>query len=220
MASCGGDQIASPIADDVPSLEQLREGLLRQRYFADDGILTAVYLALVLGRPLLVEGEPGVGKTELARSLAGLLGRELVRLQCYEGLDAAQALSPASPVDRLLVLSGSCAPVTARQIRRAKQIGFAAMRLEGPGTWSAAAAKAHRALQSGRSVVLYTALGPQTRGEQYGEKLGSALGGLLRELVLSRGHAASQLDGLELALKGGQIGPEDFFANVRDGRRT
>ena len=133
------------------------------------------------------------------------------------------------------------------------------MRLEGPGTWSAAAAKAHRALQSGRSVVLYTALGPQTRGEQYGEKLGSALGGLLRELVLSsgvrrdliaggdtathsvkqlrldaltfaaplvagvplcRGHAASQLDGLELALKGGQIGPEDFFANVRDGRRT
>lgn len=92
MASWGGDQIASPIAGDVPSLEQLREGLLRQRYFADDGILTAVYLALVLGRPLLVEGEPGVGKTELARSLAGLLGRELVRLQCYEGLDAAQAL--------------------------------------------------------------------------------------------------------------------------------
>ena len=76
----------------VPSLEQLREGLLRQTYFADDGILTAVYLALVLGRPLLVEGEPGVGKTELARSLAGFLGRELVRLQCYEGLDAAQAL--------------------------------------------------------------------------------------------------------------------------------
>ncbi len=74
------------------SLEELREGLLGQRYFADEGILTAVYLALALGRPLLVEGEPGVGKTELARALATLLGRELVRLQCYEGLDAAQAL--------------------------------------------------------------------------------------------------------------------------------
>jgi MoxR-like ATPase len=80
------------LTHDAPSVEQLREGLLRQKYFADDGILTAVYLALVLGRPLLVEGEPGVGKTELARSLAALLGRELVRLQCYEGLDAAQAL--------------------------------------------------------------------------------------------------------------------------------
>ena len=76
----------------VPSLEQLREGLERQTYFADDGILTAVYLALELGRPLLVEGEPGVGKTELAHALADFLGRELVRLQCYEGLDAAQAL--------------------------------------------------------------------------------------------------------------------------------
>jgi uncharacterized protein YgbK (DUF1537 family) len=174
-------------------------------------------------------------------------------------IDAAQALSPASPIDRLLVLSGSCSPVTARQIRRAKQMGFAAWRLEGTEPWSNTAAKAHRALQSGRSVVLYTALGPQTRGEQYGEKFGSALGGLLRELVLlsgvrrvlvaggdtathsvkqlgldaltfsaplvagvplCRASAASQLDGLELALKGGQIGPEDFFANVRDGRRT
>ena len=76
----------------VPSLEQLREGLLGENYFADDGILTAVYLALALDRPLLVEGEPGVGKTELARSLASFLGRDLVRLQCYEGLDAAQAL--------------------------------------------------------------------------------------------------------------------------------
>ncbi len=76
----------------VPSREQLRQGLLGERYFADDGVLTAVYLALALGRPLLVEGEPGVGKTELARSLASFLGRELVRLQCYEGLDAAQAL--------------------------------------------------------------------------------------------------------------------------------
>ena len=174
-------------------------------------------------------------------------------------IDAPRALSPAPPVDRLLVLSGSCSPVTARQIRRAKQMGFAAWRLEGAGPWSATAAKAHRALQSGRSVVLYTALSLQIHGEKYGEKFSSALGVLLRKLVLSsgvrrvlvaggdtathsvkqlgldaltfaaplvagvplcRGSSASQLDGLELALKGGQMGPEDFFANVRDGRRT
>jgi MoxR-like ATPase len=88
----GGDGPGADGPGGVPSVDQLRDGLERQNYFADDGILTAVYLAMVLGRPLLVEGEPGVGKTELARSLAGLLGRDLVRLQCYEGLDAAQAL--------------------------------------------------------------------------------------------------------------------------------
>jgi MoxR-like ATPase len=63
-----------------------------ERYFADEGLLTAVHLALTLGRPLALEGEPGVGKTEVAKVLARVLGRELVRLQCYEGLDAAQAL--------------------------------------------------------------------------------------------------------------------------------
>jgi len=76
----------------MPTLEALGEALFRQAYFADEGLLTAVYLALALGRPLLVEGEPGVGKTELALSLARALDRELVRVQCYEGLDAAQAL--------------------------------------------------------------------------------------------------------------------------------
>jgi uncharacterized protein YgbK (DUF1537 family) len=172
-------------------------------------------------------------------------------------IDAAETLKPAPPVDRLLVLSGSCSPVTARQIRRAKQMGFAAWRLEDAGPWSAEAAKARDALTSGRSVVLYTALGPQAQDEKHGEKFGTALGVLLHELVLAtgvrriliaggdtathsvkqlgldaltfaaplvagvplcRGSAQSQLDGLELALKGGQIGPEDFFANVRDGR--
>src|SRR3954471_10299783 len=70
----------------------LERRLSAERYFADEGLLTAAHLSLTLGRPLLLEGEPGVGKTEIAKVLARLLDRELIRLQCYEGLDAAQAL--------------------------------------------------------------------------------------------------------------------------------
>ena len=79
-------------ATDVDSVEALGRRFAEERYFADEGLLTAVHLALVLGRPLALEGEPGVGKTELAKVLAAVLGRELIRLQCYEGLDAGQAL--------------------------------------------------------------------------------------------------------------------------------
>ncbi len=75
-------------ATDVDSVEALGRRFAEERYFADEGLLTAVHLALVLGRPLALEGEPGVGKTELAKVLAAVLGRELIRLQCYEGLDA------------------------------------------------------------------------------------------------------------------------------------
>jgi MoxR-like ATPase len=70
----------------------LEEQFAAQKYLADEGLLTAVHLALSLGRPLILEGEPGVGKTELAKVLARVLDRELIRLQCYEGLDASQAL--------------------------------------------------------------------------------------------------------------------------------
>ena len=73
-------------------IEQLGQRLAAERYFADEGLLTAAHLALTLGRPLLLEGEPGVGKTEIAKVLARVHERELIRLQCYEGLDAAQAL--------------------------------------------------------------------------------------------------------------------------------
>ncbi len=62
-----------------------------QAYIADHGLSVAVFLALSLRRPLLVEGEAGVGKTEIAKALAGALGRKLIRLQCYEGLDVAAA---------------------------------------------------------------------------------------------------------------------------------
>src|SRR3954470_15214864 len=73
-------------------IDQLGRRLSAEQYFADEGLVTAAHLALTLGRPLLLEGEPGVGKTEIAKVLSRLLGRQLIRLQCYEGLDAAQAL--------------------------------------------------------------------------------------------------------------------------------
>lgn len=66
--------------------------LARHGYLADEGLATAVFLALELRRPLLLEGEAGVGKTELAKVLATMTGGELIRLQCYEGIDAAQAV--------------------------------------------------------------------------------------------------------------------------------
>src|SRR5258708_14339789 len=61
-------------------------------YLLDDGTASALYLAVTLGRPLLLEGEPGVGKTTAAKTLATVLGAPLVRLQCYEGLSANEAL--------------------------------------------------------------------------------------------------------------------------------
>ena len=63
--------------------------LERGRYVADRGLATVLHLALSLRRPLFLEGEAGVGKTEIGKVLAETLGRELVRLQCYEGLDVA-----------------------------------------------------------------------------------------------------------------------------------
>jgi MoxR-like ATPase len=74
------------------SIDALQSVLERQRYIADRALATSVYLALTLRRPLLLEGEAGVGKTELARVLAAALGTELIRLQCYEGLDVSHAV--------------------------------------------------------------------------------------------------------------------------------
>ena len=67
-------------------------GLAANGYLADEGLVTAVFLALSLRRPLFLEGEAGVGKTELAKTIARWQGTELIRLQCYEGIDAAQAV--------------------------------------------------------------------------------------------------------------------------------
>ena len=74
------------------SVDDLQAALGTQSYLADRGLATSIHLALSLDKPLLLEGEAGVGKTEVAKVLAALLDRRLIRLQCYEGIDASQAL--------------------------------------------------------------------------------------------------------------------------------
>ncbi|NQW31475.1 MAG: MoxR family ATPase [Actinomycetales bacterium] len=77
---------------DQLTVPQLTQALAEHKYIADRGLSTALLLALKLGKPLLLEGEVGVGKTELAKTVSTLFGRELIRLQCYEGIDMHQAL--------------------------------------------------------------------------------------------------------------------------------
>ncbi|MBI2764060.1 MAG: AAA family ATPase, partial [Chloroflexi bacterium] len=80
------------MATDLSSTDAIQEAFRERGYIADRSIATAVYLGLQLGRPLLLEGEAGVGKTELAKVLAASLGTRLIRLQCYEGLDINHAV--------------------------------------------------------------------------------------------------------------------------------
>ena len=76
----------------VPDIESLKQRLDTVDYLADDGLATALFLSLRLPQPLLLEGEAGVGKTEAAKALAAALDTELIRLQCYEGIDSSEAL--------------------------------------------------------------------------------------------------------------------------------
>ncbi|MEL6290438.1 MAG: MoxR family ATPase [Pseudomonadota bacterium] len=92
MSEITASETETARGDDMPtSPDDVRALLSGGGYLADEAIATTVFLGLKLGRPLLLEGEAGVGKTEIARVLAASLGRELVRLQCYEGLDLASA---------------------------------------------------------------------------------------------------------------------------------
>jgi MoxR-like ATPase len=74
------------------SVDEVEQALSGQSYLPDRGLATAIFLAVAMGRPLLLEGEAGVGKTEVGKTLARILDAELIRLQCYEGIDSAQAL--------------------------------------------------------------------------------------------------------------------------------
>ena len=76
----------------MPDIETLERDLDAVDYLADPGLATAIFLSLRLPQPLLLEGEAGVGKTEAAKALAKALDTTLIRLQCYEGIDAAEAL--------------------------------------------------------------------------------------------------------------------------------
>jgi MoxR-like ATPase len=87
----GVDGCREPHPLTVDRIEELQSLLERQLYIAERGLATSLYLALKLQRPILLEGEAGVGKTEVAKVLAAALTTDLIRLQCYEGLDVAQA---------------------------------------------------------------------------------------------------------------------------------
>lgn len=76
----------------IESIDKIKEGLKKENYICDDSLAFTIYLALKMEKPLLLEGEPGVGKTEVAKVIASALGRKLIRLQCYEGLDATSAI--------------------------------------------------------------------------------------------------------------------------------
>jgi MoxR-like ATPase len=88
------------------SVDALERALGEAEYLPDHGLATAIWLALQMGRPLLLEGEPGVGKTEVAKTLSRVLDAELIRLQCYEGIDAAQALYEWNYARQLLYARG------------------------------------------------------------------------------------------------------------------
>src|SRR5882757_2432153 len=85
-------EAAGEVAAFIPDVETLAQRLAAVDYLVDEGLATSMFLSLRLPQPLLLEGEAGVGKTEAARSLAMVLDTPLIRLQCYEGIDAAEAL--------------------------------------------------------------------------------------------------------------------------------
>ncbi|MFN4058584.1 MAG: AAA family ATPase [Roseinatronobacter sp.] len=94
--------------DHLPdSIDTVQQMLSNQSYLADRALSTVVFLTLRLGRPIFLEGEPGTGKTEIAKAIARALGRRLIRLQCYEGLDAASAVYEWNFAAQMLAIRAS-----------------------------------------------------------------------------------------------------------------
>ena len=104
------------MSDGFGSIDEVQARLAGQSYVCGRALATVVFLSLRLGKPLFLEGEPGTGKTEIAKALAAALGRRLIRLQCYEGLDAASAVYEWNFAGQMIA------------IRTAEAVGF-----EGPG---------------------------------------------------------------------------------------
>ena len=93
-----------------PSIDAVETLLATQGYVASRALATVVFLSLKLGRPLFLEGEAGTGKTEIAKTLAAALGRRLIRLQCYEGLDAASAVAEWNFAAQMIAIRTAEAP--------------------------------------------------------------------------------------------------------------
>ena len=87
------------------SVDAMLELLTSRGYLAERSLATVTYLSLRMGRPLFLEGEAGVGKTEIAKVLSAALGRKLIRLQCYEGLDVASAVYEWSSAAQMIVFT-------------------------------------------------------------------------------------------------------------------
>ena len=121
--SRAGRSADAQVAPRLDSIDEVQSALAAQRYIADRGLATAVFLALKRHKPLLLEGEPGVGKTEIARALAAALGTELIRLQCYEGIDQSMAVYEWNYARQLLYIrsleatKGAGAQAPARRVR-------------------------------------------------------------------------------------------------------
>lgn len=100
------------------NLETLKQKMDQAHYIYDDTLATTLFVALQLGRPLLIEGAAGVGKTEIAKVMAAALGRDLVRLQCYEGLDESKALYEWNYQKQLLAIQVNMASQDKDQLTR------------------------------------------------------------------------------------------------------